>query len=72
MRTADIKVGTRAWCNVGDARVEVEVLYDSGARGRRYFVKRTDNGKPLHSRRAASALHASALGLWGGAFDKSE
>jgi hypothetical protein len=69
VRAADLKVGTRCFTYVSGDRVEVEITQDTGERGRRYLVKRVDNGKPLGKRRSAAALHASSRG---GAFGPAE
>lgn len=68
MKTSEIAVGTKCFTHVSGERVAVEVTQDRGGRGRRYLLARVDNGKPLTALRAASALHATAEGAWGGAF----
>lgn len=73
MRVQDIQVGTRCFTKVGERRVEVEVIQDRGGNGRRYLVKRCDNGLLLAGKlRAASALHAKGTGEWRGAFAPAE
>jgi hypothetical protein len=73
MRVQDIQVGTRCYTKVSERRVLVEVIQDRGGNGRRYLVKRCDNGAVLAGKlRAASALHASGEGEWTGAFAPAE
>lgn len=58
MQPNDIDVGSHFFAKVsGDTSVEVEVVADTGEPGRRYQLKRADNGVVLTRLRAAAALH---------------
>lgn len=66
MRAKDIEIGTVCYANVSGSRVEVEVIGDRGCRGRRYYLKRTDNNTVLTALRSSTALHATRGGYWAG------
>ncbi len=72
MKARDISIGAQLYTIVSGEKVFVEVVSDTGARGRRYIVKRVDNGKYLPKSRSAAALHPTATGYWPGMTEKQE
>ena len=73
MRSQDIREGGRYYTTVSGNRVEVEVVQDRGGRGRRYLVRRVDNGRMLAEKlRSAQALHPAGGGDWPGMTERQE
>ena len=57
MLVKDIRVGGEYWTYVSQEKVKVRVVYDYGKRGKRYTVRRVDNGETLKALRSPGALH---------------
>jgi hypothetical protein len=70
VKVKDIKIGMRVWTNIAQDCVFVEVVEDRETKGRRYTVKRVDNGKVLNTGRAPAALHETR-GPWVKFWDRS-
>lgn len=69
MKAKDIKIGMRVWTNISQDCVLVEVVGDRETRGRRYTVRRMDNGKVMGTCRSPAALHETK-GPWVKIWDK--
>ena len=70
MKVKNIKIGMRVWTNIAQDCVLVEVVEDCETKGRRYVVRRMDNGKMLNTSRAPAALHETK-GPWVKIWDRS-